>query len=435
MNGSDALWYGPLSDGWIAGRLKSRSVVVNGSTPRSGEASYWSGDIVWTTPEDLGKLTGKVITASGRTLSREGLASCGASLVPAGSLVVSTRAPIGHIAIAGVVLCTNQGCRSLVLRGDDDSRFYYYLLAACRSVLESRGRGSTFTELSSSDFGDVPVPLPPLTTQKAIADFLDRKTAAIDALIEKKQKLLDLLAEKRSALINQAVTRGLDPNVPMKDSGIPWIGEIPAHWETPQLGHCLARITYGFTCPMPTTDAGPYMLTANDIRDGFVDYENARRTDAGAAAKLTEKCLPKAGDVLLTKDGTLGRVAVADGSNACINQSVALLRTNGRLSFSFLSWMLRSSSYQDWMVFDAGGTTIKHIYITRVVKMTALIPPVSEQSAIVRDVGRLDEVCRRTLRGMAASIARLQEYRQALITAAVTGQLGVPVTNDVELPP
>jgi len=285
---------------------------------------------------------------------------------------------------------------------------------------------ATIQNVSAERYGEFRMPLPPLATQKAIADFLDRKTAAIDALIEKKQKLLDLLAEKRAALINQAVTKGLDPNVPMKDSGIPWIGEIPAHWETPQLGHCLARITYGFTCPMPTTDDGPYMLTANDIRDGFVDYENARKTDAGAAKELTEKCLPRAGDVLLTKDGTLGRIAVADGSDACINQSVALLRANGRLSSSFLSWLLRSSSYQDWMVFDAGGTTIKHIYITRVVKMTALVPPVSEQAAIVSEAGRIDKLLQRALRGTAGSIERLQEYRQALITAAVTGQLDIP---------
>ncbi len=89
--------------------------------------------------------------------------------------------------------------------------------------------------------------MPPLPTQKAIADYLDEKTAAIDALIEKKRKLLDLLAEERAALINQAVTKGLDPTVPMKDSGIPWIGEIPAHWDVLQLRRLIRRIEQGWS--------------------------------------------------------------------------------------------------------------------------------------------------------------------------------------------
>ncbi|MFA5508909.1 MAG: restriction endonuclease subunit S, partial [Vulcanimicrobiota bacterium] len=122
-----------------------------------------------------------------------------------------------------------------------DARFYAYLFSCVHLINEfrkcSKGIGTAFLRLYTEDFGNISVPLPPLPTQKAIANFLDRKTAAIDALIEKKEKLPKLLAEKRSALINQAVTKGLDPNVPMKDSGIPWIGEIPAHWEIIPLGY------------------------------------------------------------------------------------------------------------------------------------------------------------------------------------------------------
>ena len=114
------------------------------------------------------------------------------------------------------------------------------------------------------------VPLPPIETQKKIAAFLDEKTAQIDGLIEKKRALLDRLAEKRQALITKAVTKGLNPNAPMKDSGIDWLGQVPEHWEVRPLYALLKRITYGFTNPMPTADEGPNMYTANDSGDGDV---------------------------------------------------------------------------------------------------------------------------------------------------------------------
>ena len=150
-------WFGELPDGWRHARIKSRSRIVNGSTPRSGEPHFWDGEIVWVTPEDLGKQQGADIHDSARRIAPAGLNSCGTSMVPPGSIVVSTRAPIGHLGIARTNLCTNQGCRSVVPRNGNSSHYFYYLLLAARPELSARGRGSTFTELSSSDLGDVPI--------------------------------------------------------------------------------------------------------------------------------------------------------------------------------------------------------------------------------------------------------------------------------------
>src|SRR5690606_31428610 len=176
---------------------------------------------------------------------------------------------------------------------------------------------------------------PGLAEQAQIARFLDHETARIDALIEEQQRLIELLKEKRQAVISHAVTKGLDPTVPMKDSGVEWLGEVPAHWEVTKLGWILNELTYGFTNPMPTEDDGPAMLTANDIGWGTVLYEQARSTSEIAFREmLTDKSRPKAGDLLLTKDGTLGRVAVHDGRPACINQSVALIRPDTRIMSS-----------------------------------------------------------------------------------------------------
>ena len=278
--------------------------------------------------------------------------------------------------------------------------------------------------LSVENISSIRIPFPTLEEQKAIATFLDRKTAAIDTLIAKKQRLIELLEEKRAALINQAVTKGLNPDVPMKDSGIPWIGEIPEHWNFIPLGLCLKLITYGFTSPMEATDEGPYMLTANDIKNGYVDYKNSRHTKLEEVEKLTGKCKPIKGDILLTKDGTLGRLAIADGTTCCINQSVALIRNGNKyLTTQFMYYMLRSRAYQDWMLFEAGGSTIKHIYITRVTKMRAVVPPEKEQDDICHRAREIDIHYNKLIKRVSLQIQKLQEYRQSLITAAVTGKL------------
>jgi len=269
--------------------------------------------------------------------------------------------------------------------------------------------------------------IPPEPEQRVISAFLDRETAKIDALIEKNERLIELLQEKRTALITQAVTKGPDPSVPMKDSGVEWLGKIPMHWEVKPLSQILRRITYGFTNPMPVSEEGPFMLTAFDIGDGKVLYENARHTTNDAfELNLTEKSKPRENDILLTKDGTLGRVAVADGRRICINQSVALLRFDKKLAIvDFFSFLLRSSVYQDRIIFEAGGTAIKHIYVSRLAKMPIALPSNSEQSSIsiylIREAAKLDALVYK----IRQAIDRLKEYRIALISAAVTGNIDV----------
>src|SRR3990172_4646287 len=128
-------------------------------------------------------------------------------------------------------MCSNQGCRSLVFRNEDNTRYFYYLLLAARSELTSFGEGSTFKELSRTKLETINLITPRSDEQRIIAAFLDRETERIDQLIAKKERQIELLQEKRSALISHAVTKGLNPKAKMKDSGIEWLGEIPEHWK------------------------------------------------------------------------------------------------------------------------------------------------------------------------------------------------------------
>ncbi len=170
------------------------------------------------------------------------------------------------------------------------------------------------------------------------------------------------------------------------------IGNVPEHWHVGPLRDALDLITYGFTNPMPDSDEGPWKLTAKDIVDGRIRYETARRTtEIAFRTLLTDKSRPCVGDVLLTKDGSIGRVAVVDREGLCINWSVALLRPNGRIHPRFLSFLLRAPYYQQRMEGDSDGSTIKHIYITRVDKMEIALPPMEEQVECLALLGALDD--------------------------------------------
>ncbi|RMD97026.1 MAG: restriction endonuclease subunit S, partial [Bacteroidetes bacterium] len=229
-------WLGDVPEHWEVKPIKRAFQIIGGSTPKAGDPTFWDGDLVWVTPADLSKLESKWIDDSGRKITLKGLASCGSHLVPPGAIILSTRAPIGSMAIASKQLCTNQGCKSLIPSRNANTDYFAYYLSACVEQLSVRGKGTTFLELSGDELGAFEGIAPPPSEQSAIAAFLDRETSRIDALVEKKRRFIELLREKRQALITAAVTGKLDvrtgkPYPKYKPSGVEWLGDVPEHWE------------------------------------------------------------------------------------------------------------------------------------------------------------------------------------------------------------
>ncbi len=201
-------------------------------------------------------------------------------------------------------------------------------------------------------------------------------------------------------------------------------GIVPEDWEEGVLEDYTSFISYGFTNPMPTTDAGPFMITAADVSDGRILFESARHTSEEAFSKrLTAKSRPIKNDVLLTKDGALGRVALVGEEEICINQSVAILRPNERVEPDFLARLLQADQYQAKMLEDAGGTTIKHIYITVVNRMAVALPSSKdEQRKIVEALSDID--------ALIGSLSRLVVKKRGLRIGAMqrllTGEMRLP---------
>lgn len=325
-----------------------------------------------------------------------------------------------------------------------ESRFLVYQLASSdvRHQIErsTTGASASMQNISQDLVGDLEVHVPAVEVQRAIADFLDRKTVAIDALIAKKKRMLELLAEKRAAIIHRAVTKGLDPSVPMKDSGVPWIGEIPAHWAVKRLkflGEVRGGVTKGRDLSGRETLMVPYLRVAN-VQDGFVDLSDV------AEIEVTPSDVPRyqlqSGDILMNEGGDndkLGRGCVWEGQvSPCLHQNhvfavrphagtdpywVSICTTAEYLRFFFLSQAKQS-------------TNLASISSTNLKEAPILVPPDQERADILRwmqgELGRTASM----VAALQASVAGLHEYRQALITAAVTGQLDLTAVEATPLP-
>lgn len=176
---------------WRRVAIKQVCKVVGGGTPSSGVEKYWGGDIVWVTPTDLGNSESRYILTSARTITKDGYDACGAEILPPGSVVMSSRAPIGHLGIAKSELCTNQGCKSFICGSSIDPEFLYYALRFSMPAIRALGSGATFAEVSKSQLEDFEIAIPPLSEQQRIAATLNEQMVATRKATALAQSLLD----------------------------------------------------------------------------------------------------------------------------------------------------------------------------------------------------------------------------------------------------
>ena len=230
MKDSGISWINEIPRNWNVEPIKYSYRLIAGATPESTNVDFWDGDIKWITPADF-KTKDVFVMGGSRNLTIEGYKSCSTSILPIGSIVFSKRAPIGTVAITADKLCTNQGCLGLVEKSDRVlNKFYFYVISIYGEVFNLYGSGTTFKEISANTFANIKLPMPPIQEQKHIVNFLDAKCAEIDALTADIQTQIDSLEQYKRSIISEAVTKGLNPDVEMKDSGNQYWGSIPTNW-------------------------------------------------------------------------------------------------------------------------------------------------------------------------------------------------------------
>jgi type I restriction enzyme S subunit len=310
------------------------------------------------------------------------------------------------------------------------SGFAKYALQSPKFVHDviSRSTGVSYPAINASDLARIDVPTPPFDEQSAIAAFLDRETAKIDALIAEQERLLQIVAEKRQAVISHAVTKGLNPDAPMKDSGVAWLGDVPAHWGVMPI-RLAARLESGHTPSRSREDwwencTVPWFSLADiwQIRQGAdVIYETSEKVSELGLANSSARVLPK-GTVMLSRTASVGFSAIM-GVDMATTQDFANWICGPRLSPDFLLWVFRSMQGELRRLMM--GSTHNTIYMPDIQSLRFALPPIEEQGLIVTHVRDSLRAFAELESGAKRGIELLKERRSALIAAAVTGQIDV----------
>lgn len=336
-------------------------------------------------------------------------------------------AKVYHASFAGA--CSGE---LLCLRGDDQvlPRYLFYVVSS-KAFVDAVNAETFGSKMPRADWGIVghqTLPLPPLETQRRIAAFLDEKTVQIDGLMAKKQALLDRLAEKREATITQAVTKGLNPAAPMKESGIDWLGQIPSHWGVKPLKRVKQYLTSGSRdWAEYYADDGEIFLRMTNVTKGGVEIDSTdlRHVNLEGVSE-GKRTATRAGDILITITAELGSVAIVREaySGSYINQHLALFRCDQtQCDPDFLVNYLWSQVTKEQFVLSGQGGTKQGLGFDQVDGVIIALPPLHEQRAIADVVQSHRERLDAAETAIAKSVDMLAEYRSALITAAVTGQI------------
>jgi len=295
------------------------------------------------------------------------------------------------------------------------------------SIVNSSTYGAKMPRVGWDFMGNLPFILPPLAEQTAIATFLDRETAKIDALVNEQQRLIELLKEKRQAVISHAVTKGLDPNVKLKSSGVEWPLAIPAHWEILPLTRLIKKfVDYRGVTP-EKIDSGIPLITASQIKNGCInhDLDPVFISEEEYNSRMN-RGFPEVGDVLLTTEAPLGEVAMIEDAYVSPGQRMILMKTHAeRITNQFLFSHFRSDFGRNELFKGSSGSTASGIRADRLRASSVLVPPIEEQDQIVRYIDMQTKDFDLILADIQIQLDLLKERRSTLISAAVTGKIDV----------
>ena len=300
-----------------------------------------------------------------------------------------------------------------------------------KEELEFQSSGSIQLYLSRDNFKSLRVLYPPRPEQEQIVKYLDEKTSQIDNLISITEKKIELLKQKRTSLINEVVTKGLNPDVELKDSGVEWIGKIPKHWfmnKVKRNTYVKGRVGWKGLKSDDFIEEGPYLITGTDFKpDGTINWENVyhvsiERYEEDPFIQL------KYGDILITKDGTIGKVVLVNElpGLSCLNSGIFVTRPlKSEYLPRFFFHILNSSIFRTFVEFNSGGSTILHLYQNVFENFNFPLPPLTEQEQIVEYINTHTTEIDHLISIEQKRIETLKEYRQSLISEVVTGKIRI----------
>ncbi len=407
--------------------------IGSGTTPTSGNADYYDDETgtPWITTSELRETYIYQTSSKVTQLALDDFTTL-RTYAPNSVFMAMYGATIGRLGISSIPATCNQACCVFESSDKFDNRFLFYWLWHRRTELISLSVGGGQPNLSQQDLKSEKALCPPLATQQRIAAFLDEKTARIDALIAKKQALLERLAEKRQALITHAVTKGLNPAAPMKDSGIEWLGQIPAHWEIKPLKFLVAEQgglqmgPFGGMLTELSADPTGYKLYGQENTISG-DFSRGNRWLDQERFDFLQRYHLRPCDLVITRKGSLGscRRFPRDALPGVADSDTIIIRFDESKFRSALAMLLlHDAAYVSAQIEqNRRGAILAGLNTSVVGDLCLICPPLPEQEDVTAWCLSVIEKMDATSLEVSASIQKLSEYRSTLITAAVTGQI------------
>ena len=387
--------------------LRRLAHQVNGGTP-GPDPSNWGGSVQWATPVDLARSDGGLLGQTDRTITKAGLKE-GSREVPAGSLILSTRAPIGYVVRTESPAAFNQGCRGLIPNSSVDVRLLQFWIWSQSDQLKSRGSGSTFLELGSESLASMDIPLPELDEQRRIAEFLDDQVARIDQAIALRQEQMSL-GELRYRSYVERELRSFPKRVPLR--------RLLAD-------ACVGIVIQPAALYVDETDPGVPALRGLDVKEGRIDKSNPVRISiAGNLANPRSQL--KEGDVVVVRTGVSGTCAVVDAEVAGWNSiDVVIARPADGLMGGFLEIVLNHAVSQQQILAASSGSIQAHFGVGALKQLEVPLVDLPLQTGLTNRIRAERQRAARLRASMQSQVDLLHERKRSLITAAVTGEFDV----------
>lgn len=306
-----------------------------------------------------------------------------------------------------------------------DNRFFYHWFMSMyyNEVFNHLGGEGVRSALNAKDVLSLPVPDIQLDEQRRIADYLDRKCSQIDDIIARQQAVIEKLKAYKLSVITEAVTKGLNPNVSMKDSGVEWIGEVPEHWDFRRIKNCCLIVDCKNRTPDPDPDGEYIVVRTTCIRDGSFSYEGSYHTNAENFKEWTAKGQPQYGDIFFTREAPMGEAClVPDADNLCMGQRVMFFRPLDGSDPRYILYSIYGPLTREYIDSKNKGSTVGHLKLGQVASLPLFYCPPKEQSEIAdyldKRCGAIDKVVDKKTE----IISKLTDYKKSLIYEVVTGK-------------
>jgi type I restriction enzyme S subunit len=399
-----------MKKGWQTKTLGEVCEVVNGGTPKTGVAEYWDGNNLWITPAEMGKRLSPYVSDTERKLTDLGLRNSSAQMLPPNSVILSSRAPIGHLVINTEPMATNQGCKGLIPASQLQHKYLYYYLGSIVDLLNSLGTGATFRELSGSKLKEVAIPVAPLPEQRRIVSILDEAFEGI-------------ASAKANAEKNSQNARALFESHLQSVFANAWrICELVT------LSDLATDITDGDHLPPPKSPSGvPFITIGNIVKETRkIDFTDTFMVPHAYFDRLKPNKRPKKGDVLYTVTGSFGiPVCVEENAKFCFQRHIGLIRPNSETSSKWLYYLLLSPQVFKQANDGATGTAQKTVSLNLLRSFKVPRAPLALQRSAVDGLDALSEKTQRLESIYRKRLEALEALKKSLLHQAFTGQLGV----------